>query len=265
MELVTLDVVLLMPEILRGRAVKCSELLSERMQVSGPGSCFRLGKPFPGDGAGLCEPHVSLFMLSVSEAETTEVTNVVERLAETLSPLHAYGAEYLHNPQGALELHFTRSVAWRALQRAVVAVVEPLRRGRLRDIDPSGAGILELLDDTSQDDSRRRQLRRYGYDEIADESYGGHDRFSPHVTLAWPRDPLFRVTAEGLPSAEAFSGLLTELAVFGMSPYGTCTKNYGTFSLGPVPAPPVRRASRASDAGPLAGSGSAHRSRTGAC
>lgn len=228
---VTLDVVLIMPESLRRHAISCSEFLSEQIGAGGSFSHFQLGKPFSDGGGEDCEPHVSLFMLSVDEGEVKEVIYAVERLAKTRPAVDAEGAEYRHNPYGALEVHFTKSAAWRALQRAVIMSVEPFRRGRLRDVDPSGTRIHDLADNANQDDSRRQQLLKYGYDEVADESPGGHDRFSPHVTLAWPHDPDFHVALNGLPSAGVFSGQLTELAVFGMSAYGTCTKNYGTFSL----------------------------------
>lgn len=254
---VTLDVVLVLSETLRVQAVACSEFLSGRIEAGGSSSHFQLGKPFPGAGVEHCEPHVSLFMLTVDNVEVDGVTLVAERLAKTLPALDVEGAEYRHNPYGALEVHFTTSAAWRTLQHAVITAVEPLRRGRLRDVDPSGTHICDLVDNAPQDDSRKQQLLRYGYDEVADESPGGHDRFSPHVTLTWPRDPDFRVAPEGLPSARVFSGLLTELAVFGMSSYGTCTKNYGVFAL--------RRGFRVSAAGPRAGTSPARRSRTGTC
>jgi hypothetical protein len=45
-------------------------------------------------------------------------------------------------------------------------------------------------------------------------------------------DPEFRIDLAGLPPAREFSGTLTELAVYGMSPYGTCTTPYGTAPLG---------------------------------
>jgi hypothetical protein len=146
--------------------------------------------------------------------------------------MRAGGAEYGYNPHGAVEIYFMKSAAWHALQRAVIVSVEPLRRGRLREVDPSGARIRDLVNSTSPEDSRRQQLLRYGYDEVADAVNGGHDRFNPHVTLAWPRDPDYHVALDGLPAPRSFSGPLTELAVFGMSAYGTCTKNYGVFSLG---------------------------------
>lgn len=228
---VTLDVVLIMPDKLRKQAIACSEFLSEQIRAGGSSSHFQLGKPFSDSGGEDCEPHASLFMITVDEGEVNEVIYTVEQLAKTRPAVDAGGVEYRHNPYGALEVHFTKSAAWRDLQRAVITSVEPFRRGRLRDVDPSGTRIGDLVGNASQDDSRRQQLLKYGYDEVADESPGGHDRFSPHVTLAWPHDPDFRVTLNGLPSAGVFSGQLTELAVFGMSTYGTCTKNYGTFSL----------------------------------
>lgn len=231
MTLIPVDIVLVMPEVLSMQAIACSELASEKMRAGGSASYFQLGKPFPGGSGEYCEPHVSLFMLTVDEAEVNEVTHVVERLAQTLPALDAEGAEYRHNPHGALEVYFTRSEAWRALQRTVIKSVEPLRRGRLREIDPSGMRIRDLVDNASREDSGRQQLLKYGYDEVADEENGGHDRFNPHVTLAWPRDTDCRISLDGLPAPRSFSGPLTELAVFGMSAYGTCTKNYGVFSL----------------------------------
>lgn len=235
-----LDVALVMPENLRRHAIACSELVSAKMRAGGSASHFQLGKPLSSGGAsegtseggGHCEPHVSLFMLATDEAEVNEVTHVVERLAKTLPAFDAEGAEYRHNPHGAVEIYFSKSAAWHALQRAVITSVEPLRRGRLREVDPSGARIRDLVNSTSPEDSRRQQLLRYGYDEVADEVNGGHDRFNPHVTLAWPRDPDYHVALDGLPAPRSFSGPLTGLAVFGMSAYGTCTKNYGVFSLG---------------------------------
>ncbi|MBV9012738.1 MAG: hypothetical protein JO272_11935 [Pseudonocardiales bacterium] len=230
MTLVPLDIVLVLPPSLRGQAIACSDLVAEKMRAGRSSSHFRLGKPFPGE-AGDCEPHVSLFMLAVAEAEVNEVVRVVEGLAPRLPALEAEGAEYRYNPHGAVEVYFTKSPAWCDFQRDVIRSVEPLRRGRLREVDPSGARLRDLVDNASHEDSRRQQLLRYGYDEVADEENGGCDRFNPHVTLAWPDDHNHRVALDGLPSPRSFSGVLTELAVFGMSAYGTCTKNYGVFSL----------------------------------
>ncbi len=236
MNLVPLDIVLVMPEDLRLRAIACSEIVSEKMKSGGSRSHFQLGKPFSDQGGGCCEPHVSLFMLAVDEREVDEVAHVVERLAKTLPMLDVEGFEYRHNPHGAAEVYFRRSEEWCAIQRAVIKSVEPLRRRRLRESDPSGTRILDILDSTAQDDPRRQQLVRYGYDEVADHRHGGRDRFHPHVTLAWPHDQDHRVAFDGLPAPRSFSGRLTELAVFGMSAYGTCTTNYGVFPVGAVGA-----------------------------
>ncbi|MGI8646765.1 MAG: hypothetical protein DLM55_09025 [Acidimicrobiales bacterium] len=228
---VTLDVVLLLPAHLRQKAVECSELLAKRMAEQGSLSRFQLGKPYHGGSTDHCEPHVSLFMLSVDETEVHRVTQTIGHLATKLPTLSVDGHEYRHNPYGAPELYFRKTPQWRNVQRAIISNVEPLRRGRLRDTDPSGARIRDVIENLSEEDPQRHQLLKYGYDEIAEDSTGDQDRFNPHITLAWPRDPDRRVSFDGLPLPQVFSGHLTGLAVFGMSAYGTCTKSYGSFRL----------------------------------
>ena len=98
--LVSLDVVLVMPQDFRGQAIACSALVTEKMSTGGSVSHFQLGKPLPG-GGGDCEPQVSLFMLAVDDAEVNGVVRVVERLATTLSALDAEGMEYRHWPCSA--------------------------------------------------------------------------------------------------------------------------------------------------------------------
>ncbi|SBW22491.1 hypothetical protein FDG2_2721 [Candidatus Protofrankia californiensis] len=228
---VTLDVVLLLPHQLRAQAVSSSAELARRMADNGYPSYFRLGAAYPSgpSGSSVCEPHVSLFMLAVSPSEVPAVVDAVHTVAGTMPPLYGEGEEYRHNPQGAPEMYFRRSPAWTALQRAVIATVEPLRRGRLRDVGPSG----ERLHDVTAhripaDPAVVAQLIRYGYDEVADPD---RDRFNPHVTLAWPDDPNSRIDLTGLPPARTYSCVLSDIAVYGMSPYGTCTNGYGSFPL----------------------------------
>jgi hypothetical protein len=68
-----------------------------------------------------------------------------------------------------------------------------------------------------------------GFDDVCDEH---HDRINPHATLTWPRDEAFGVGLSGLPPAGEFCGMLTDVALYGMSPNGTCTAHHGTWALG---------------------------------
>ncbi len=245
MSLITVDVVLDLPEPLREQALRLSADLVDRMRRAGHPSRFQLGLPYPdpappGSPAGACEPHVSLFMLAVTPPEVPGVLAAVRAVAATVAPIQATGREYRHNPQGAPELYFRRDHWWRALQGAVVAAVEPLRQGRLRERDPAGERLADLIQRLRRDEpdgARLRQLLRCGYDEI---SAGTDDRFHPHVTLAWPVDPTPDGTGwvelAGLPDPDQFRGGLTELAVYQMSGHGTCTTRHGGFPLtGPLP------------------------------
>ncbi len=235
MALDVLDVVAVLPAELHHAALALSDRLAGRMRTSGHPSHFRLGEPFPGGSGGPCEPHVSIFMLTADESEIDDIFRTTCRVAAALPVLRAEGERYRHNPVGAPELYFRKTAEWIELQRAVIAEVEPLRRGRLREKDPSGARIRDILDDSHEDPVRHSQLVRFGYDEVTERwdpaGSGPHDRFNPHVTLAWPVDPASRIELADLPPAHEFSGMLSELAVYGMSPYGTCTKLYGTAPL----------------------------------
>jgi hypothetical protein len=174
---------------------------------------------------------VSLFMLQVDESEISEVLAAVKGVAGAVPAVQATGRRWAHNSCGAPELHFHPSAQWIALQRAVVAAIEPLRRGRLREKDPAGVRLADLIDSLRRDASdpaRLRQLLSYGYDEIAD---GQDTRLRPHVTIAWPADSGFRVELDGLPHPAAFDGLLADLAVFGMGANGTCTQRFGGYTL----------------------------------
>ncbi|ONI84471.1 hypothetical protein ALI144C_15085 [Actinosynnema sp. ALI-1.44] len=233
MTLVVLDVVVVLTPDLRRDALVLGDLLIRRMRENGCAAHFRLGRPY--GATGPCEPHVSIFMLTVDDQETADVVSAIRSVAVGIPVLRAEGDEYRHNPFGAPELYFRKTAKWIDLQRAVIAAAEPLRRGRLRVTDPAGTRIRDLIDDPSTEPERRDQLVRFGYDEVTengDAAGGPGDRFNPHVTLAWPVDPEFRVDLGDLPPAGGFSGTLTELAVYGMSPYGTCTTLYGKAPLG---------------------------------
>jgi hypothetical protein len=237
---IAVDVAFELPPALVDRAVALNGAFVERLARVGSRAAFDFR-----DG---CVPHVSLFMLAVAESEVGAVLAALEPVAAGCPPVAAEGVAYRHNPYGAPELYFARTPAWHRLQHAVIAAVEPLRRGRLRAADPSGADLAQLAGEPAetepvvggqaageQDRARVRQLRRYGYDEVSDAD---GDRFHPHVTLAWPVEGQlggrlngWRVGWDGLPAAGEFSGVLTELGVFTMGGYGTCVRRHGGHRL----------------------------------
>lgn len=226
MALTTLDVIMLLPPELERMANGWSDRLAAEMAAAGHPSAVRLGRRRPGAGPaeGISRAHVSIAMTALDEDEVPQLVGAVRRVAAGRGPIMARGGWYANNGQGAPEIFFEPAPAWSVLQEAVLAVIEPLRRGRLRAEDPNGESVADIIE---QDGDRERVglLRRYGYDEIG-------DRFHPHVTLAWPENRSTTVGTGALPSPSVFSGTLTRLAVYGMSSYGTCTRPYAEFVLG---------------------------------
>jgi hypothetical protein len=124
-----------------------------------------------------------------------------------------------------------RSSAWFRVQRAVIEAVEPLRRGRLRAVGPAGDRLPDIVAGRAAAPAAVvRQLVRYGYDEVTDDE---DDRFRPHITLCWPTDPTARVDLRHLPDPRVYTGSLATLGVYGMSPFGTCTADFGGARLLP--------------------------------
>lgn len=231
MALRTLDVAVTLPTTLREHAIRCGRELNSLIRQANSAAQFELGAPFPGadTAADVCEPHISLFMLCVDETEISAVVEAIGSVAAQLRPIVAEGNEYRHNPDGAPELFYRADAKWRAVQRVIVAAAEPLRLGRLRTHDPAGNPLAAVLaQDPPHDPAQVRQLREYGYDQIADAT---DDRLDPHITLAWPANPDLRVDLRGLPEPCTFDATLTDLAVYGMHPYGTCTERFAVFTL----------------------------------
>lgn len=228
---VTVDVVAVLHESVRELACTSGSLLARRMKALGGQSCFQLGDQLPGrPDVGVCEPHVSLFMLLIDRSEIDSVLERVAVCGSAIPAFPAHGHSFRPNPVGAPELHYRKSPGWVGLQRKVVSEVEPLRRGRIRAVDPTGDRLDELiakLQITEPDGGRLHQLLRYGYDEISDER---DDRFNPHITLAWPADG-FPVPLDDLAPPSAFDTAVSELAVYGMGPWGTCIEKFGSFPL----------------------------------
>ncbi|MBT0770148.1 hypothetical protein KIH74_14505 [Kineosporia sp. J2-2] len=230
MAFLTLDVALPLPTRLRDAAVRASDACAGRID-----SAFRLGRPYPGlPDDEVCEPHVSLFMLRLHESRVNELLGAVSGVAARSTPVRAQGERWRPNPQGAPELHFRASPGWGVLQEQVVAAVAPLRDG-LRERDPAGDSPAELIDRLRRQDpggSRLAQLERYGYDEIA-------ERFSPHVTVAWPRSRSGDGAPPG-PEPSFWQGDLTRIGVYRMAPHGTCVRPFGVFPLSGEKLTPTR-------------------------
>lgn len=223
----TIDIITVLPGAVRERAVAMGTDLCDRMAGAGIEPAFTLGRPFPGaEPDEVCEPHVSLFMLEAATADLPEVASAVAEVAASQAPFTATGIGIGHNAQGAPELFFAVTAAWRELQRAVIDRVEPLRRGRLRPVDPAGRTLADLIT-AGADADQVGQLTRYGYDEVHDEHA---DRFRPHVTLAWPAARRGTVDTGGL-AVDGLDHEVGEIAVAAMRPYGTCTRIWSRAEL----------------------------------
>jgi hypothetical protein len=218
----TVDVVALLPEPVRQISLRDSALAAEHLRTSGARPAFELGQAFQGRD-GSCEPHVSLFMLRIAESAVAELAAAVRRAVAPLPAFAAEGEAWRPNPQGAPEMHYRHTPGWARLQQAVLGAAAPLRSG-LRDRDPSGARLVDLVAQLQREDPgspRLTQLIRYGYDEITDDV--AH-RFRPHVTVTWPSPPMPQPPSPALTPPAGWSCTISQVGLFAMGPHGTCLR-----------------------------------------
>ncbi|MET9318251.1 hypothetical protein ABZX12_41090 [Kribbella sp. NPDC003505] len=234
MPLMTLDIALLLPDEARRWACEVSAILAERMNG---GSHFVLGEPFPGSGHdGPCEPHVTIEQFPADPSQIPELQARTQRLSRLAGPIRPDAGKFRLNPQGAVEWHFPWSQSWQRVQNPVLESVEPVRAGRLRESDPAGDSIAETVERLRKEDPGGQELAQYlayGFNEIGPTtSHPDWNRFSPHITLAWPKVSGSQVDFSDLtPPPALFKDGLTTLALYGMDRAGTCTVEYGRFEL----------------------------------
>jgi hypothetical protein len=203
------DVVLLPPPAVGRHAVSVSESLLVE------GTEFTLGEE-------LRCPHISLYMANFRPEDLPEVTKRLAALAANSAALPLAALRYGHNrDEGMFEVFYPRTPAIELLQQEIINALNPLRQG-LRHRDPVGRLLAEWIDRTSPE--ARRNLERYGYDEV-----GG--LFEPHITLTRFVRRDHQVDLAMLPPLPVFDATCSVLALYDMGEHGTCLAESGRWEL----------------------------------
>jgi hypothetical protein len=181
---------------------------------------------FLGRRTGRVSRIFSVFTMCVEHDEVDQVVAALTGLATSLSPVPAVAHEYRYNREGAPELFYARSDGFRRLQRGVVAAVEPLRRGRLRELDSGGNPLAPVL-------ARILPRIRLGCRSCAVMA------LMMCLMTTMTVQPARHVVLAGRPAGACRSdgpapggGLHRVVERGRMSPNGTCTHRYRLFQLG---------------------------------
>jgi hypothetical protein len=129
--------------------------------------------------------------------------------------------------EGSFEVRYEAADGLMRFQEKVLAIVNPLRGDLLRELDPAGRPLREMMNGSGV---IADNIRRTGFDALGEPAKGG--TFRPHVTINWFRQstPL-KMNAADWPPLSDLNGRFVALGVFLLGPYGTCTQRLATLDL----------------------------------
>lgn len=177
-----------------------------------------------GDGGRLAlAPHLTLYQVAVSIGDLPRLDEGLGEIARSGrgAELRCKGLAY-NAGEASLEAQTEIPGELVELQRAVLALADPIRAGRLLERDPGGNRMTDLCRD---DGPVGRNIRDTGYAEVG-------ELFRPHYTLNW-FEPGTDVRAEDTErDSSDLTGRYTALGMFALGPYGTCPQLLASHEFG---------------------------------
>jgi hypothetical protein len=173
-------------------------------------------------------PHVTLYQVAIRMQDMDELCADLAAIAGRTAPLKLRATEYAYHVHDAtIELRYEVTQPLVHLQDAVLEAVNPLRGSLLRERDPSGHLLAELI---TQSGTVSDNIRRTGFDAVGDPATGG--TFIPHVSLDWFQPgTLLDTESENLPPITDFDGSFVALGIYLLGPYGTCAQRLASVDL----------------------------------
>lgn len=214
---IELNIALLPAEDLAGKLTALSGEFTDRYRT-----IVRLGEP----GSRLTlAPHLTLYQVPVPLAGLTRLHTGLSDIARTArsGELLCKGLAY-NAGEASLEARTDIPGELVSLQRAVIALANPIREGRLLERDPAGNRVGDL---SELDNAVGRNIRDTGYAEVG-------DLFRPHYTLNWcePGTPVEAGELGNAIDPAALTGRYSALGMFVLGPYGTCPQLLARYELG---------------------------------
>jgi hypothetical protein len=173
-------------------------------------------------------PHVTLYQVAICLHDMDRVLADLAAIAGRTPLLMLAATQYAYNAQDAtIELRYKPTTPLTELQDAVLQAVNPIRGSLLRERDPSGHLLSDLI---TLPGKAGDNIRRTGFDAVGDPQNGG--TFIPHVSLNWfqPGTPL-DTGSEELPPITDFDGSFVALGIYLLGPYGTCAQRLASLQL----------------------------------
>jgi 2'-5' RNA ligase len=184
---------------------RCAIAMSKRLK--GMGGVFALGeKTFV--------PHITSYLLDIPLKNKKKVIVRLRRLAKETRPISCTALRYWRPPSGYVGIAYHKSKAISDLQKAIVAIINPLRENVITFRDKA------RLSDVSA--AERKTIERFG-----DSHIGAN--YHPHVTLS--KFAQGEAPTNETISKAVFSFKATTIGLYYRGDHGTCKKLIAQFPL----------------------------------
>ncbi len=173
-------------------------------------------------------PHLTIYQVAVHVKDLDLMCEALSTTTTTAPACALAATEYGANPnEGSFEVRYEATAELMRFQERVLAIVNPFRGDLLRERDPAGRPLIELIRGSGV---VADNIRRTGFDAVGDPANGG--TFVPHVTINWFRlgTPL-QMNGADWPPLSDLSGRFVAFGVFLLGPYGTCAQRLATLEL----------------------------------
>lgn len=179
-----------------------------------------------GEGGRLAlAPHLTLYQVAVAMDDLWRLHAGLRDIALSARPaeLPCKGLAY-NAGEASLEARTDIPGELAELQRAVIALVNPIRGDRLLERDPAGNRVADLY---GADGLPGRCIRDTGYAEVG-------ELFRPHYTLNWfePGTVVEAGDIECAADPATLTGDYSALGMFALGPYGTCPQLLARYEFG---------------------------------
>ena len=173
-------------------------------------------------------PHLTIYQVAIRVKDLDRMCEALSRMATNVRAFVLAATEYGSNPdEGSFEVRYEAAPGLMRFQEEVLAIVDPLRGDLLREMDPAGRPLRELINGSGV---IADNIRRTGFDAVGDPAKGG--TFGPHVTINWFRlGAPVKMNAADLSPLSDLNGRFEAFGIFLLGPYGTCTQRLATLEL----------------------------------
>lgn len=159
-------------------------------------------------------PHITIYQVQLPVENVLKVRAVLRAIAAQTKSFRSTSLTYRQSSEGYIDIAYKKSKTVEALQKKVINLLNPLRKGLLQPKDKARLSTFSKR--------QQRNLKRYGFRSVGTD-------FVPHLTFT--KLPHSNGSALSGLKPKKFSFVANRIGLFYLGEHGTCRKKIDFFDL----------------------------------